>query len=183
MKFKQKLFVVIGLFLIAAVSGGFYVNYKLNNLVSSLNQPGSMYSDTGSGVSGGDSDASGTDGVGQSGTSARSGNSSVVKNGSSGNSSGNASRPSNGDIASGALSKVNRPVEKEDLIKAGFIILRRLDSGEISYLYQVGMQENHSREQLLKARDILQAKLTAEELAEMQFLGAKYGKNLDFLSQ
>lgn len=183
MKFKQKLFVVIGLFLILAVSGGIYVNCKLNQLVNSLNQTGNLYSDSNSSAaSGDDSSTSGSAGSGRAGTSGG-GNLSNGINGSSGIGSGAVSRPSSSDIARGALSKVNRPVEKEDLIKAGFIVLRRLDSDEISYLYAVGMEDNHSPAEINKVRKILQAKLTPEELEEMQFLGAKYGKNLDFLSQ
>lgn len=177
MKFKQKLFVGISLFLILAVSGGFYVNSKLNNILSSLNQPGSAYMNPGSTSAAGED----SNGSGQAGPSV-SGNSSVI-NGSSGNGSGAVSQPSKTDIAQGALSKVNRPVEKSDLVKAGFIVLHRLNSDEISYLYAEGMKDNHSQADLVKVRNILQAKLTPEELEEMEFLGYKYGKNLEFLSQ
>lgn len=187
MKFKQWLFVGIGIVLIGVISGVIYFNYQLDHLVAQLNRPGMVYNDyppVGSGEDA-NSDATGLDASGKDGVTEGSGEQGTPgQTGTAGDtpSSGVTSpRPSNQDIAEGAISKANHPVEKKDLINAGMIILRRLSSDEISYLYEVGIKDHQSREELIKARKILLKKLTPEEIEVMQSLGLKYGKRLRFL--
>lgn len=181
MKFKQKVFIVISMLLILGVSGAIYVNYKLDNLVARLNQPGVMYRETETpGSNAGGDVVSGSE-SGKTGSNSQTGVPGAP-DGESGSSAGvSNSRPTNDDIVKGAASKANRPVEKGDLIKAGLIIIRRLDADEISYMYEVGMKEHQSAEDLAQVRKILKKKLTPEEIDEMQYLGEKYGRSLKFL--
>jgi hypothetical protein len=77
--------------------------------------------------------------------------------------------------------KVDRPVEKEDLVRAGLIILRKLNTEEISYLYRVGRQDSCTREELIRSREILLNKLSEDDIRTLRTIGAKYGKPLRIL--
>lgn len=93
----------------------------------------------------------------------------------------NIERPGNKTIANDVQKKISRPIEKKDLVKAGVIILRKLNSEEINYLYKIGKKDNYSREEYLHARDILLNKLSSEDIDTLQELGMKYGKDLNIL--
>lgn len=169
MKRKQWVFVLVGVLIITLLSVGFYVNYQLDHLVASLNKPGLIFVET---------DQSDTPAPNQQDSSP----------GSSGNSSSadteylNKATPSPGsDIASDVQLKVNRPIEKKDMLRAGLIILRRLDADEISYLYTVGSKDSYTREELVQVRQILLGKLSSHEIKTLRELGAKYGKSLRIL--
>jgi hypothetical protein len=86
------------------------------------------------------------------------------------------------DIITGVQEKIDRPVDKSDLVKAGMIILRRLNWSEIEYLYKAGSKEQMSDEELRKIHKVLRSRLTSDEIKVMQDLARKYGKDLDFLS-
>ena len=77
--------------------------------------------------------------------------------------------------------KLDRPLEKKDLLKAGLIILRKLDKEEINYLYRVGTQDSCTREELRRVREILLGKLSPQEISTLKEIGAKYGKQLRIL--
>jgi hypothetical protein len=77
--------------------------------------------------------------------------------------------------------KLDRPLEKKDLIQAGLIILGKLDKEDINFLFQVGNQDSYTKEELLRVRRILLAKLTSKEIHTLKELGAKYGKELRIL--
>ena len=79
--------------------------------------------------------------------------------------------------------KLGTEVDKNDLFQAGSIILKKLSSEEISYVFQVGRKDKRSPEEMAKVKEILQDKLTSEEIKILQDLGVKYGKNLSFLSK
>jgi hypothetical protein len=78
--------------------------------------------------------------------------------------------------------KLGQPVDKKDLVKAGMIVMRKLTWDEITFLYNAGNKPKQSPEELRQAREILKAKLTAEELATLMELGGKYGQSLKFLN-
>ena len=86
------------------------------------------------------------------------------------------------EIITGVQDKIDRPVDKKDLVKAGMIILRRLNWSEIEYLYKAGNKDEMSNEELRKIHKVLRSRLTTDEIMVMQDLARKYGKDLDFLS-
>ena len=85
------------------------------------------------------------------------------------------------EIAAAVQEKLDRPLEKKDLLKAGLIILRKLDKEEINYLYRVGTQDSCTREELRRVREILLGKLSPQEISTLKEIGAKYGKQLRIL--
>lgn len=77
--------------------------------------------------------------------------------------------------------RLGQSVDKKDLVKGAMILLRKLDSEEIRFLYEVGKKERQTQAELRKAREILTTKLNKEDLKVLRELGAKYGRNLNFL--
>ncbi len=182
MRRKYKVFIVIGVLVNVVLCLGLYVNYKLDNLVAGLNVPGVLFRDVASPLPG-DITSESPDG-----------NPSTVKPGEGGTVSpgvhvapgqapaGTAgTKPANTDIANSVLDKVNQPVEKSDLVKAGLVILKRLSSEEISYLYRVGNSKHQTHDELVRTREILLTKLSPEDIEVLQALGKKYGKDLRIL--
>ncbi len=184
MRRVEKIFIAAGLAVIVLISCGFYVNYQLDHLVKSLNQPGLLFADStesGIGNQGGSSNSY------VSGSSEHSTRTSGQISGSSQDESpgqkNTSETPSNKSIASGVQSKISKPIEKGDMIKAGLIILRKLNSDEISYLYSVGNKDSHTPEEREKVRAILLTKLNNEDIQTLKSLGDKYGKDLQVLDQ
>lgn len=186
-KRKQVIFVTVGLVLIFVVSGGIYLNYQLDRVVKSLSRPGLLFVDTETTAGMDDTDitnpADGTSDGADSGSSSdipgTSGTPGKIPGGSS--ASGTIDTGTQGVIVDGVESKVGRPIENKDLLRAGLIILKRLDRNEISYLFEVGSQDNYSKEDLQQIRKVLKSKLTDEDIAVLQALGSKYGKTLKVL--
>ena len=77
--------------------------------------------------------------------------------------------------------KLDHPPDKKDLLKAGLIILRKLDKEEIGYLYQVGARGSCTKEELQHIREILLGALSQQEISTLKEIGAKYGKQLRIL--
>ncbi|MDD3890177.1 MAG: hypothetical protein PHR65_09710 [Syntrophomonadaceae bacterium] len=187
MKKKYKVFIAVGIMVNVVLCLGLYVNHKLDNMVASLNRSGFIS----------------TEGLSQPSDLAPDPSVSLPGNsGSVGNSGGNGytytpetpetpepsetpsapnTQPSQLDITSGVQQKLGQPVEKKDLIEAGMIIMRRLNWDEITFLYNAGKKSEQTPEEVQQAREILRAKLTAEELATLKALGSKYGQSLRFL--
>lgn len=87
----------------------------------------------------------------------------------------------NDDITDSVEQKLDQQVDKDDLLKASVIILKKLDSEETAFLYKIGNKEDPTKEELQQARDILLNKLTPEDINTLRQLGAKYGKSLRIL--
>lgn len=77
--------------------------------------------------------------------------------------------------------RIGQRVEKDDLLKASAIIMKKLNDEEILFLYGVGNKENPTRDELQEVRQMLLNKLTPEEIGTLRALGAKYGKELRVL--
>lgn len=177
----------VGLLLIVAVSGGIYLNYQLDRVVKSLSRPGILFTDAEPGAVADDIDTDNT--VDGSSKYTEPGSSSIApgkmpgqaQSGSS--SSGTLNAGANGAIVNGVQQKVDRPIENKDMLKAGLIILQRLDSNEISYLFRVGSQDNYSKEDLQQVQKVLKAKLTDKDVEVLKTLGEKYGKRLRVLDE
>lgn len=179
MKQKQRIFVAVGLILIIAVSGGIYVNYQLDRVVKSLSRPGILFVDTVSTIGTGNTETGSTAGGTGGNTDSDSSTSAPGKtHGGSSSSPGKIDAGTQGAIVDGVEQKVGRPIENKDLLKAGLIILKRLDRNEISYLFQVGSQDNYTKEELQQVQKVLKSKLTEEDIAVLNALGDKYGKKL-----
>lgn len=169
---KQKIFIAVGIIIIVLLSAGIYVNYQLDRVVSSLSKPGVLFTeadlgplpDGGAGTS---ADGSATNGDTGSGTSP-------------GTTQGGVSAANNG-IVTGVQKKINKPIEKTDLLTAGIIILKNFSTDEISFLYRVGSKDSFSSEEYQQVRNLLQSKLSDEDIATLKELGQKYGKELHIL--
>ena len=85
------------------------------------------------------------------------------------------------NITGAVQQKLDRPLDKKDLLQAGMVILRKLSSEEISYIYNIGIQDHYAREELWHIREILLAKLSPGDIRTLKEIGAKYGKQLRIL--
>lgn len=185
MQRKAKVFVLLGTFIILLVVSGFYANYKMNQIVMSLNRPGVLFSDIPSPM---DTDNGSSLEPLSSEQPNLSGDNTWYPQPSS-SSTNNVREPASSsnkvgedDIVNAVKTKINKPLEKKDLFKAGLIIIRKLNWSEIEYLYDVGTNESIPPNELKEVHRILRSRLSAEDIQVMQDLGHKYGKNLDFLS-
>lgn len=187
MKKKYKVFIAVGIMVNVVLCLGLYVNHKLDNMVASLNrsgfisteglsQPSDLSPDPSVSLPGNSGSAGNSGGNGYTYTPGTPGTPNPSET-----SSAPGTQPSQLDITSGVQQKLGQPVEKKDLVEAGMIIMRRLNWDEITFLYNAGKKSEQSPEELQQAREILQTKLTAEELATLKALGSKYGQSLRFL--
>ena len=185
MSTKVKWFIAIGILLNVILCAGLYANYRLDQVVASLNRPGVLFSEAqsgglGNGANGGsgssDWNTSWGDGSGN-----QIDGSAAPGSGGSSSSDGEVSQSSNTQIANGAQQQINKPIEKIDLLKAGMVIMRKLSWEETQYLYQSGSKDTHSVDELKATRRILLEKLTPEDVQTLRELGAKYGKTLNIL--
>lgn len=89
--------------------------------------------------------------------------------------------PSNQDMLKLAEKQLGQPVDKSDVAKVAAILIKRLDSEELSFIYEQMTQEGKpSSANIKKAKQILQNKLTSEELELVQDVALKYGKKINF---
>ncbi len=185
MQKKSRWFIALGIALILVVTAGIYLNYRMDQVVKSINRPGILFSDNSPSTSPPD------EGTGDSKTGSESpgaitperpvdGSGSMPQQQSP--SSSEKGTVEQDDIVKGVQQKVSRPIEKKDLIKAGLIIIRKLSWSEIEYMYDVGTKDSMTTAELKEVHRILRARLSNDEIKVMQDLGRKYGKNLDFLS-
>lgn len=151
--------------------------------------------DAGAGSESGAGTGSGGDSSGEGGSSSGKGSSSPNPDGtppgtlpgsqaetaSEGGTQGDGTSHSNQEISDAVQEKVDQPLEKKDLLRAGLIILRKLDKEEIGYLYRTGTKDSYTREELQHVRKILLGKLTAQEIETLKEIGDKYGKKLRIL--
>lgn len=187
MKRIQKIFISIGVIIFVLISAGIYVNHQLAKVVTSLSRPGILFTDVDAVMPSDDAAASNS---GEDAINSSNSNKDTVNNGSAAGRTGNnnpaSATPSSGNndyIVNDVQSKIERPIEKTDLVKAGIIILKRLDSGEISYLYRVGSQDTCTKDDLRNVQKVLKTNLTDEDIATLKELGKKYGKELRILDE
>lgn len=191
MRSKAKWFIGISTLLIVLFCAGIYANYRLNQVVSSLNRPGVLFSDTQPAAEGQGENAesqsnsdywngSWGDGTGGTDSQGNGDNSGTGNSGDSG-SGDKVNPPSNSQIADDVANRIGRPIEKTDMIKAGLIILKRMNGEEISYLYQVGKKGTMSSAERVQVRKILLNKLNSDDIATLKALGSKYGRDLSIL--
>jgi len=198
MSSKMKWFIAIGILINVLLAGGIYVNYQLDKVVLSLSRPGVLFSDPqpqGPGKDGPGEAAQRIDGDGywngswNDGVGAGPGDGSD-KPGSDGTGTGKGvvpntgnhlERPSNVQIADDVMTKVGRPIDKSDMLRAGVIILKRFNGEEISYLYNVGRKGSMTLDERVKVKKILSAKLSDDDVATLKALGKKYGRSLTVL--
>ena len=188
MSSKMKWFIALGILINVLLAGGIYANYRLDQVVSSLNRPGVLFADTqsqGSGNGSGEVAQQIDNGDYWDGTWGEDIGSDVgTGEGEKGGDGAGETveKPSNLQIANDVAARVGKPIEKTDMIKAGLIILKRLDSEEISFLYKVGRKGSMTADEKVKVKAILSAKLTDDDVATLKELGKKYGKNLTVLN-
>lgn|GEM_PF-1326355 len=187
---------IIAMFLVAVpVALVLYVNYLLNNLVSGLYVPVNpsrqtvevaQGEKTGTGQQVVPTEISPNSKAGENEPVSPSTNEpgiTTVDTRSNGNSqiSSKPNTESGQEIVSSVQQQLNRPVDKQDLLKAATTIMRKLSWEEIGYLYSVGNEQNRSPEELKKTREVLLQKLTPQDVEVLRALGKKYGKTLNIL--
>lgn len=171
---KQTLFIIISAVIIVLSSAGLIVNSELNKMADGFGIPDLDYYNqvsasptTGTGKTApGSSPASGTEAPG------------------SGLSPSGMLAPGSAEqqrLAAEIEARVNRPVSRKDLVKAGIILVGSLSRDELNYVYQVGRKPQPSKEEMIKAREILLNKLSAEDIATLRALGGTYGRSLRIL--
>lgn len=84
-------------------------------------------------------------------------------------------------MAAEVQARLNRPVNRKDLIKVGLILVGSLSREQLDYVYEVGRKDRPSREELIQVRDILLNNLSPEDIAALRELGGSYGKSLHIL--
>ena len=90
--------------------------------------------------------------------------------------------PSFENIARDVQARVNRPVEKTDMLRVGLMLIKRLDRNEITYLYNVGKKGTYTPAEVSKTRQILTTKLTEHDMKMLQEMAEKYDQPLFFLN-
>lgn len=99
-----------------------------------------------------------------------------------GNSQLDASSSSNEIKVSEIETRIGQPIARQDVIKAGFILMRKLSAEDIRYLKNVAMQDSCSREEYQRSQEILLDKLSTEDINTLKKLGKKYGSELKILT-
>ncbi len=199
MRRRAVLFIVLGSLLMLSLVSAIYLNYVMDRLVVMINRPGSVISEPGlspdSGEPGGEDMGKAIIGGGD-----REGVQPLLpyshgvipgidtdsgKPLSPGEFTPEREEPGTlgrNDIISGVQKQIEQPIDKKDLVKAGMIVLRRLDWSEIEYLYRTGSKAEISDAELKKIHKVLRSRLNSDEIKVMQELAHKYGKDLGFLS-
>lgn len=83
-------------------------------------------------------------------------------------------------IASTLEKEAGKPVDTADMIKAGYILMGKLNNDEINFLFGFS-DKKYTSEELKKAREILFSKLSSQDIETLQALAGKYGKNIYLL--
>lgn len=86
----------------------------------------------------------------------------------------------NDRIISEVAKNLNQPIKKDDILKAGAIIMKKLSPSEIVYLLNFS-EGDYTKEELLTAREILLNKLSLEDIQILQSIARSYGKSLRIL--
>lgn len=171
---KQKLFIIVGSVLLVVFGLSVYVNHQLDTFIKAWNSVGTPIAGTGEPgpQDPGNKDPDDPEDPGGSSWSFER-QPSENKN--------EEDLPSFEDIARDVQARVNRPVEKTDMLRVGLILVRRLDRSEITYLYNVGKRGTYSPEEVNKTRRILTSKLTEHDLEVLQEMAEKYEQPLFFM--
>ncbi len=182
MKRKSLILLMAGVFVLLLVSGGIVANYKANQL---LNLTGSLWEEKGD----------------ENSAYSQSTASSVPQN-ENGSTRGNtissqpegqqAANQSNPPIASNSAGKdikvsdiekrIGKPIEKQDIVKAGLILITRFSTNDIRYLKDAAMQDSWDQEEYQQSQKILLSRLSEKDINTLKELGKKYGIQTKILS-
>lgn len=172
---KQTLFIIISVTIIAISSVGLILNSELNKIANGfgVSDLDAYYQEAASPpASGSDQTAPGANNV--SGTAPPGAEYSPTDAYFSGNSEQER-------IAAEIESRINRPVNRKDLLKAGLILMGSLSREELNYIYQVGRNPHPSKAEMIEAREILLNNLSAQDIAALRQIGSNYGMSLRIL--
>ncbi len=180
---RTKLFIIIGVSINLLLFGGLFINKMLTTATENFDKMAMLY------------DLVEQVEQQQSGT-----NQPIGSNNVAGTNTGNKNNPSSTGILSSnsaelpplenmteaekeqAVQQINesvqKPVEKKDMLSAGAILMKRLSMQEINWLYKVGNSPKKDPEEVKKAKELLQSRLTPEDLEALKEMGSKYGKNI-----
>lgn len=97
-------------------------------------------------------------------------------------SNGTSSIPNEEQLTSTAQQKTSVPIDKGDFASTLLLLTKRLDVDELSQLYTISTKPRPSTDDKKLIRNILRNKLTDQEILQLQAMGSKYGKNLNWLN-
>ncbi len=170
MKKIEKLFIVAGLVIILLVSGGIYMNNKLNRLFDNAAFIGVILSEA-SPVK--------EEAVVESSPDEETGSTQTRPD------YNTTPRPSvsaedllhDEDIEAIIQTKLDKPIERKDKVKVALILIRNLSADDITYFYDL-ITTGYTKEDIRKVRAILSANLNAEDMEVLRSMTVKYGFNL-----
>lgn len=176
---RQKILLASSLFLFVLLGVGLFANYLLNNMITALNAPKIdnnllIPSDSTTNEETSNSTSNVIDNTQE--TASGPTDYFLTKPINSDNQDIN-----NHDIVQEVQKKIDKPIEKKDLINAAKIILENLSLEEINYLYKIGKKDTYTKEEYQKAREILITNLSDKDIEVLCSLGRKYGKTLKIL--
>lgn len=167
---------ISGIPILLLVSSGIFINYKMNHL---LNQSGSLllgkdrdtFTNSQTTVPAAPQDESGI---------AKENVKLPSKSGAK--SAANHSNPqlesissSKGIKVSDIEKRIGQPIEKQDILKAGLILMRKFSAEDIRYLKKVAMQDSCSREEYQRSQEIILNRLSVEDINTLKKLGENTG--------
>ncbi len=170
MKTAEKIFITAGLVIILCISGGVYLDNKVDKVLEKSSSLGAFLTELNSAEKSSTmpnaDNSTNTDQEDQSGGK---------------NSLSTESPPSSASdlvfddsIEAIIQTKLDKPIERKDKIKVALILIRRLSVDEITYFYDLITLGNYTSEDIRRARAILSDNLNEEEMETLRSLAKKY---------
>ena len=170
MKTAEKIFIIVGLVIILFVSGGVYVNNKIDRLFENVGGLEVILTEQ---------NAAGENSATTPGTESNSNQENSFEG--KEYTAGKKPTPSASDlifdegIEAIIQTKLNKPIERKDKIKVALILIKRLSVDDVTYFYDLITLGNYTSEDIRHARAILSANLNNEDKETISIIAEKYG--------
>lgn len=171
---KQRLFIIVGSVLLVVFALSVYASHQLDSFFKAWNSAGFPLAGTGP------AGPRAPDSKDPEKPEYPEGNSWSFEKGPAEGGDTEGELPSFQGIAREVEARVDRPVDKTDLMRVGLILVRRLDRSEINYLYNVGKKGSYTAAEVAKTREIL-TKLTPRDRKVLEEMAEKYDQPLFLL--
>jgi hypothetical protein len=173
MKSVEKIFIAASLVIILLVSGGIYVNSKLNRIFEHIGMVGVILSegDPARGPSAEPGEGSSPDGK-------------IINRDDKGSAQERTPTVSSAEdllydeeLEAIIQTRLDKPIERSDKIKVALILIKNLSVDEITYFYDL-ITLGYNKDDIRKARTILSANLSEEDMEILRSMADKYGFKL-----
>lgn len=173
MKSVEKIFVAASLVIILLVSGGIYVNSKLNRIFDHISMVGVILSegDPASSPSAEPREGSSLDGK-SSGSDHKGFPTQKTPTASSAE-----DLLYDEELEAIIQTRLDKPIERSDKIKVALILIKNLSVDDITYFYDL-ITLGYTKEDIRRARTILSANLSEEDMEILRSMADKYGFKL-----